>query len=477
MIKLQNVKRASWIKFSIAALLFVLWVIWLENFWFLLGLPVIFDLYITKFIPWDAWKKTKDGSKPPAWKEWLDALVFALVAVYLINIFFFQNYKIPTSSLEKTLLVGDHLFVSKMSYGPRIPQTPLSFPLVQNTFPIINTKSYSEKPQWDYRRLAGFGEVERGDIVVFNFPAGDTVAFLQPNPSYFNIIRQYGQSRLRGSENGDYQNLPEYQQRLMERKLGADFVKNNPNDFGEVIGRPVDRRDNYVKRCVALPGDTFKIRNNQIFINGALFEEPEGVQHNYHIITDGTTLNKKFYERLDISDPERYAGRQGPYYSLPLTQSMVDEIKKMPFIEQIAIAESEPDSSGMQVFPYSKNFPWSRDNYGPVVMPQKGTTVSISMENILLYERVIRNYEGNSLEVKNQQIYINGEPTEEYTFQMDYYFMLGDNRHNSADSRYWGFVPEDHIIGKPLLVWLSLDKNKSFPMNIRWNRFFKYAGE
>jgi signal peptidase I len=477
MMNLQNVKRASWIKFSIAALLFVLWVIWLGNFWILLGLPVIFDLYITKIIPWDGWKKTKDGSKPPAWKEWLDALVFALVAVYLINIFFFQNYKIPTSSLEKTLLVGDHLFVSKMSYGPRVPITPLSFPLVQNTFPIINTKSYSEKPQWDYKRLSGFGKVKRGDIVVFNFPAGDTVAFLQPNPSYFNIIRQYGQGRMQRNDNKKFHAMSEYQQRLEERKLGAEFVKNNPENFGEVIGRPVDKRDNYVKRCVALPGDTFSIKNNKIFINGELFEEHEGVQHNYHIITDGTTLSKKFYERLEVSDPDRYAGRPGPYYSLPLTQKMAEEVKKMPFIEQIAIAESESDSSGMQVFPYSNNFPWSRDNYGPLVMPKKGATVRISPENILLYERIIRNYEGNTLEMKENQLFINGEPADEYTFKMDYYFMLGDNRHNSADSRYWGFVPEDHIIGKPILVWLSLDQSKSFPMNIRWDRFFKYAGK
>jgi signal peptidase I len=477
MINLQNVSRTSWIKFSIAVLLFVLWVIWVGNFWILLGLPVIFDLYITKVIPWDSWKKTKDGKKPPAWKEWLDALVFALVAVYLINIFFFQNYKIPTSSLEKTLLVGDHLFVSKMSFGPRIPMTPLSFPLVQNTFPIINSKSYSEKPQWDYKRLAGFGQVEMGDIVVFNFPAGDTVAFLQPNPAYFNIIRQYGKSRLQRMEENKYQHLSEYEQRLKARELGAEFVKNNPNDFGEVIWRPVDRRDNYVKRCVALPGDTFQIKNNQIFINGSIYEDPDGVQHNYHIITDGTTLNKKFYERLDISDPERYAGHPGPYYSLPLTQEMVEEIKKMPFIEQIAISELEPDSSGVQVFPYSKNFPWSRDNYGPLVMPKEGATVEISLDNILLYERIIRNYEGNTLEVNTNQILINGKAASEYTFKMDYYFMLGDNRHNSADSRYWGFVPKNHIIGQPILVWLSLDQNKSFPMNIRWNRFFKYAGE
>ncbi|WP_016776287.1 S26 family signal peptidase [Anaerophaga thermohalophila] len=477
MIKLNDVSKASWIKFSIAALVFVLWVVWIGNFWILLGLPVIFDVYITKIIPWGAWKKTKDGSKPPAWKEWLDALVFALVAVYLINIFFFQNYKIPTSSLEKSLLVGDHLFVSKMSYGPRMPITPLSFPLVQNTFPVINTKSYSEKPQWDYKRIAGFGEVERGDIVVFNFPAGDTVAFLRPNPAYFNIVREIGQGLMKRNKNLSAGSISEYELRQKERSLGAKYVKQNPDEFGEVLYRPVDRRDNYVKRCVALPGDTFEIRHNRLYINGELFEEPEGVQHNYNILTDGTTLNHNFYERLDISDPERYLGRSGPYYSLPLTHSMLEKVKQMPFIEDVEIDEEKPDSSVLQVFPYSRHFNWSRDNYGPLVIPKKDATVQVSPENILLYERIIRNYEGNTLEVRDGRIIINGKPANTYTFKMDYYFMMGDNRHNSADSRYWGFVPEDHIVGKPILVWLSLDQNKSFPMNIRWNRFFKYAGK
>jgi signal peptidase I len=477
MINLQNISKTSWIKFSIAALLFVLWVVWIGNFWILLGLPVIFDLYISKLIPWDAWKKTKDGSKPPAWKEWLDALVFALVAVYLINIFFFQNYKIPTSSLEKTLLVGDHLFVSKMSFGPRMAITPLSFPLVQNTFPIINSKSYSEKPKWKYNRLPGFGKVERNDIVVFNFPAGDTVAFLRPNPAYFNIVRQIGQSRMARIGASEVKGLSEFEQRKTERQLGAEYIAQNQETFGEVLFRPVDRRDNYVKRCVAIAGDTFEIRHNIIYINGEAVVAPEGVQHNYHVVTDGTQLNKRFYERLGISNDDSFEGGLGPHYILPLTTNMLAKIEDMPFIKEVYIDEMKPDSSRQDVFPYSKHLNWSRDNYGPMVIPRKGAAVEITPENILLYERIIRNYEGNTLSVNNNEVLINGELTSHYTFKMDYYFMMGDNRHKSADSRYWGFVPEDHIVGKPLLVWLSLDKDKSFPMNIRWNRFFKYAGD
>jgi len=472
MIHFQNVSKLSWIKFSIATLLFTLWVIWIGNFWILLGLPIIFDIYITKLVPWDAWKKTKDGSKPPAWKEWLDALIFALVAVYLINIFFFQNYKIPTSSLEKTLLVGDHLFVSKMSYGPRMPITPLSFPLVQNTFPVINTRSYFKKPQWDYKRLAGFGEVKRNDIVVFNFPAGDTIAFMRRNPAYFNITRNIGRSLLGKTDSAK----TEYQQRLKERQAGKQYIQQNQREFGAIIAHPVDRRDNYVKRCVALPGDTFEIRHNQIYINGQPTQDPEKVQYNYHVITDGTRLNERFYERVGISNDDRYEAGMGPHYKLPLTQKMVEQIKKMSFIKDIYKDEVSATTPGRQVFPYTQYFSWSRDNYGPVVIPEKGASAEISLRNILLYERIIVNYEGNSLDIKNNQIFINGEPADKYTFKMDYYFMMGDNRHKSADSRYWGFVPEDHIVGKPILVWLSLNKDKTFPFNIRWDRFFKQAG-
>ncbi|MFW5890292.1 MAG: S26 family signal peptidase, partial [Marinilabiliaceae bacterium] len=192
-------------------------------------------------------------------------------------------------------------------------------------------------------------------------------------------------------------------------------------------------------------------------------------------VTDGTRLNKRFYERLGISNDDSYEGGMGPRYKLPLTQEMLEKIRKMPFIEDVHKDEVKAGTSGRQVFPYSQYFSWSRDNYGPLVIPEKGATVDISPRNILLYERIIVNHEGNSLEVKDNQVYINGEPADEYTFEMDYYFMMGDNRHKSADSRYWGFVPEDHVVGKPILVWLSLDKDKTFPLNIRWDRFFKNA--
>lgn len=472
---MQNRSILQWIKAISALLIYLLWVLWIGNYWLLLGLPIVFDIYVSKKIPWSFWKKTKEGEKPSKVVEWIDALVFALVAVYIINLFLFQNYKIPTSSLEKSLLVGDHLFVSKVSYGPRMPNAPIAFPLVQNTFPITNSRSYTEWPLWGYNRLKGFGEVKRNDIVVFNFPAGDTIAFKVTNPSYYEIIMGEGLNKVSRNpqmlQGAPIQNSWERNHFLMD--IGRKEVLKQTNIYGEVMWRPVDKRDNYVKRCIAIPGDTLEIRHNQVFINGKPGIDAPDIQHNYRILTDGTLLNDKFFERLEISDEDRGYGGMGPEYNLPLTKEGAQAVKEMPFIQRIVMDEEQPDSTGFRVYPYSSDYPWSRDNYGPIWMPKKGATVKLDSKNIVLYERIITAYEGNKLEYKNGEILINGEPTNQYTFKMDYYFMLGDNRHKSADSRYWGFVPEDHIVGKPILVWLSLNKDKPFPKNIRWNRFFK----
>ncbi len=472
-----NIPLAKKIRFILAALVYLLTVIWIGNYWLLIGLLIIFDIYISRIVPWGFWKKEKDGKKSPAIIEWLDALIFALVAVYIINIFLFQNYKIPTSSLEKTMMVGDHLFVSKLSYGPRMPITPIAFPLVQNTFPIINTNSFTMRPKWDYKRLKGFGEIKRNDIVVFNFPTGDTVPLFRTNPDYYSTIRQLGNYQL--SEIPaliqDKEFDSEYEMQLFVNELGRKLVKSDPENFGDVRYRPVDRRDNYVKRCVALPGDVFEIRNNKVYINGDLTENPETIQHNYHIITDGTRLTQRFFDKYNISNDDKLEAGNAPYYSIPLTKEAAEEIKDLSFITDIQLEESRNIRGSIQVFPYSKHFPWSRDNYGPLTIPAKGETVALNLDNLLLYERIITAYEGNSLRVKDAVILINDIPAESYTFQMDYYFMIGDNRHKSSDSRYWGFVPADHIVGRPLLVWLSLNKDKKFPKNIRWDRFFKYV--
>ena len=472
----SEIKLSNWIKGIITTLLYIGVVLWTGNPWLALGIPVAFDIYLTKIINWNWWKHTRFAQRHPKAISWIDAIVFALVAVYFINIFLFQNYKIPSSSLEKSLLVGDHLFVSKVSYGPRMPIAPIFMPLTQNELPFFGCKSYLEWPMWDYHRLTGFGSVQHGDIVVFNFPAGDSVCLKMPNPDYYQIILSEGSNYVAQHnnliKNIDLKNSWRRNHALME--YGRKRIKEVQNAVGEVVWRPVDKRDCYVKRCIALPGDTLQIIHNQVYVNGVAMQNPTELQHNYYIKTNGVILSDKFFENLGISNDDKVSGGIGPNYYLPLTEEKAKYVSQLPMIEQIKIDEQLPDSSGFNVFPFSTDYPWSRDNYGPIWMPRKGATVTLDEKNIILYERIITSYEGHTLDLKNDgTIEVDGKPTTTYTFAMDYYFMLGDNRHKSADSRYWGFVPEDHIVGKPLVVWLSLDADKSFLSSIRWNRFFK----
>lgn len=462
---MKKFSKKQWIKFGIATFLYLLFTLWMQNAWLLLGLILIVDIFLTQYIPWGAWKQSKNPQIRSI-LGWVDDIVFALVAVYFINIFVFQNYQIPSSSLEKSLLVGDYLFVSKLSYGPRVPNTPIAFPLVQNTFPIFNCKSYLDWPEWGYKRVKGLGEVKRDDIVVFNFPAGDTVALKVQNPDYYTLVKEYGR----------------------------DYVWEDKATFGDVIYRPVDKRENYVKRCIGMPGDTIEIRNNQVFIDGKAAKNPEKLLYNYFIETDGSMLSEEQFRLLDISKDDRVLingnnnanlmsflgiqpnaqGQFNPVYHFPMTQKALETAKKLPIIKQVII---EPDSfGGATYFPVDYSTGWSRDNYGPLWIPKKGATIPLTEENIGLYSRCIRNYEGNTLEVKEGKAYINGQPTDSYTFKYDYYWMIGDNRHNSADSRSWGFVPEDHIVGKPIMIWLSLDKDRGiFDGGIRWNRMFRWV--
>ncbi len=476
-IDFKAVSVGSWIKVSLAMLVYLLCVIWIGNYWLLLGLPIIFDIYVTRIVPWGFWKRRKDGKKPSVVVEWIDAIIFALVAVYFINLFLFQNYKIPSSSLEKSLLVGDHLFVSKVSYGPRMPNAPISMPLTQNTLPLLNCRSYLEWPMWGYNRLAGLGQVERDDIVVFNFPAGDTVCINMPNPDYYSILLSEGCNYVAMHNEvltpDAWSNSWERNHFLMD--LGRKRVNNAREALGGIVWRPVDKRDCYVKRCLALPGDTLSVVHNVVYINGQKLDDHEGVQHNYTVTTNGSILNNRFFDNLGISNEDRRTAGNGPRYYLPLSAQKAKAVSEMANIQSVEQEELQPDSTGFSVFPYSPEFPWSRDNYGPIWMPKRGATVAINIDNLLLYERIIADYEGHDLKVRGNDIYIDGELATEYTFGMDYYFMLGDNRHKSADSRYWGFVPEDHIVGKSILIWLSLDPDKSGLDAIRWNRFFKFV--
>lgn len=441
----------KWFKFSLWGGLYLLWVIWLGNYWWLLGLAVIFDLYITKKVKWAFWRKRPEkGGKSNGWLEWLDALIFALVAATFIRMFFIEAYTIPTGSMEKTLLVGDYLFVSKVAYGPRVPETPVSFPLVHNVMPITGGESYSEIIKNDYRRLKGFSNVKRDDIVVFGFPHGDTVLKALPQDDYYQLVRMNDNNR-------------EYTQKM----------------YGPVIVRPNDKKDNYVKRCVAVAGDTLSVVNGNVVVNGVPQPEFEGLQSTYTVYTNGSAINPKILKEIGLTPQEVYFDPSLPGYpDMTLTKSELAKVKDLAVVaeirENIDVYPPDYPDSPILLFPFTENFEWTRDNYGPIWVPAKGATVELTLENLPLYERIISAYEKNRLEVKDGEIYINGEKSDSYTFKQDYYFMMGDNRHHSLDSRYWGFVPEDHIVGKPAMLWFSTDKYESFPSNIRWNRLFKF---
>lgn len=489
---MRKATRAQWIKFAIITVLYLAFLVWVKSWLGLIILPFIFDIYISKKIPWGFWKKSKN----PAVRNimsWVDAIVFALVAVYFVNIYVFQNYQIPSSSLEKSLLVGDYLYVSKLSYGPRVPNTPLSMPLAQHTLPLVNTKSYIEWPQWDYKRVPGLGKVKRNDIVVFNFPAGDTVATNYQQTDFYSLAYNEGQRMYPNPVNMD--SLTRKQQRAvydLYYNAGRNLILSNPKMYGDVVVRPVDRRENYVKRCVGLPGDTLEIRDAQVYIDGKPLENPEDMQLNYLVQTTGPYITEDMFRELGISKDDQAMvtnesllmemglthrdaqGRLAPTYDLPLTKKMLETLSaNKKLVSRIVM---EPEMFTGQMYPLNLYTKWDRNNYGPIWIPKKGATIKLTEDNLPIYERPIRAYEGNTLEVKEDGIYINGKKTDEYTFKMDYYWMMGDNRHNSADARSWGFVPEDHVVGKPIVVWLSLDKDRGwFDGKIRWNRIFKWV--
>lgn len=492
---MRQATRTQWIKCTIAILFYLAFLIWVRSWWGLIVVPFIFDIYITKKIPWSFWKKSKNPTVRNV-MSWVDAIVFALVAVYFVNIYIFQNYQIPSSSLEKSLLVGDFLYVSKMSYGPRVPNTPLSMPLAQHTLPILNTKSYIEWPQWKYKRVPGFGKVKLNDIVVFNFPAGDTVALNNQQTDFYSIA--YGEGQRLYPKQIEMDSLTRQQQRAvydLYYNAGRQQILSNPRVYGEIVYRPVDRRENYVKRCVGLPGDTLQIVDGQVMIDGKAIENPENLQFNYFVQTTGPYITEDMFRELGISkadqtlyddssweetfrqiglDNRNAQGKMAPIYHLPLTKKMYETLSgNKKLISKIVM---EPEEYAGQMYPLNLHTKWNRNNYGPIWIPAKGATITLTEDNLPIYERCIVAYEGNKLEIKPDGIYINGEKTDQYTFKMDYYWMMGDNRHNSADSRYWGFVPEDHVVGKPIVVWLSLDKDRGwFDGKIRWNRLFKWV--
>jgi signal peptidase I len=356
---------------------------------------------------WKFWKSNRRKSKT---REWFDALIFAVIAATIIRTFLLEAFTIPTPSMEKSLLVGDFLFVSKVNYGARTPMTPLSFPFAHQELPIFGTKSYSESIKLPYYRLPGFSKIKNNDIVVFNYPMEDD--------------------------------------------------------------RPVDKKTHYIKRCIGIPGDTLSIFNRKVSINGVAQDLPEFGQFLYQVKTNGTGFNPRILEKLNIRDGG--PGMSEGEYRFFLTKETSVELKKLPNVSSI---EPYMQPNGIYedyIYPFTPEMPWNIDNFGPLYIPQAGDVIPLNKRNVALYRRCIETYEENTLSEANGQWYINGEKADSYTFQLDYYFMMGDNRHNSADSRFWGMVPDDHIVGKAVFIWFSWDKFGSFFTKIRWSRLFSF---
>lgn len=353
---------------------------------------------------------TREKKKKSAAREWIDALVFAVIAASLIRWLLLEPFTIPTGSMEKSLLIGDFLFVSKMHYGTRIPKTPLQMPLTHQKIWGTEIKSYLDWIELPYYRLPGFTSVKRNDVVVFNYPA-------------------------------------EYEY-------------------------PVDLKTNYIKRAVAVPGDVLEIKSGQIYINGQAEDNPPKMQFSYDVMTD-RNLSPDFFEDYGISRDSYMPFSNGVGYMVMATEEDAKKLENSPAISSVSPRFERSDMGESKVFPDGAYFGWNRDHWGPLEIPGEGFTISMNEENMAKYAFTIEKYEGHkNLEIKNNKLYIDGQEVTEYTFKQDYYFMMGDNRHDSLDSRYWGFVPEDHIVGKAWFLWLSLDKHKSMFSKIRWERFF-----
>jgi len=381
-------------------------------------------------------KKNKSKSR-----EWTDAILFAVIAATIIRVFFIEAYVIPSGSMERSLLVGDYLFVSKLNYGARIPMTPVAFPFAHHTMPIINTKAYWDGVQWKYRRLPGIQQIKRNDVVVFNLPEGDTVALENQEANYHTLVRHNG-----------------------KEVVHSQYT---------IVARPVDKRENFIKRCIAIGGDQIMVKRGLVYINNKPEPLKNTGQTDYTVVFKNSDVNFGVFEELGFNISTDITALSTTSCQFTGSPAMMEQVKAMNFVVSVTEKSEVANVQDIDIYPHDPKRKWNVDNLGPFVVPAKGMTVKLDSNTNILYGRVIRVYEGNKLEKRGDVWMLNGKAASTYTFKMNYYWMMGDNRHNSIDSRFWSFVPEDHVVGKALFIWMSYNEHASFLHKIRWSRIFR----